>query len=189
MNRETHAENVARYVADLATRESHALGFLPATVYPGAVLNNQIKLILHNGQNAGFIFHGPPRETIRIYQTAVERDVRQHDLGRDLFAQTLLDALDVDAERITWRCATELESNHFWQRVSGEPVKDLVNRGLGLRDLHLYEHQLPKGAALDRWLEEQYEGSPLHKLAKLQGIEDYVSKILKKRWRRGGKTR
>lgn len=176
-------ERILRYVRDLAQREVAAIGWIPNTVYAPAIARNQIRLVYENNQPCGFIFHGPPMLDCRIYQTAVEPGCRLADHGREAWLLTLQEALHHDTEKITWICAETLPANAFWRRVSGEPKQLTHHKKRGRRPRYHYEHLLPRGAELERYLHEQLHHSPIWKLAKMQGIDHQLESWFKKRFR------
>lgn len=185
--KELTPEQIVAYVTDLAQRENNAVGFVPNTIYGKALERDNLHLVYENGEACGFVFHGPPLPTVRIYQTAVEATCRLADHGREAWLATMIEALDCNAEEIRWICAEDLPANQFWERVACPPLVDLIQRTPTRRRLYQYKYLLPRGRQLEAYLDEQFRGSSAWKIAKLQGIEAWLEHQWKKRYRRSPK--
>jgi hypothetical protein len=185
MPRELTTDSALAFVRHLADREANAIGFLPHTVYAKAWQQQRLKIVYENNLACGFILHGPTKHSLRIYQTAVDRQARLKDHGREAFLDAIASAITHDVERITWICAEDLPANQFWHRVSGPPVNLVHRPSPTRRNRYRYSHTLPRGEALEAYLDEHLRKTSLWRFAQLQGVDDWLMKTFLKRFRKG----
>lgn len=180
-------QHLAAYMDDLAKREAEALGFIPNTVYPEAILRNQVKFSEENGQLCGFMLHGPPRHEIRVYQTAVEFDLRRLDHATCAVHRLIREALEADQEKIILHCATDLQANGFWRAAGfvsrGTRYPDHATR----RELIRWEYILPRGEDLERFLTTELKKTKAEKILELFGQKERFLKHRTKKHRTGSR--
>lgn len=183
--RGSQVEHLAAYMNDIAKREADALGFIPNTVYPEAILRNQVKFSEENGQLCGYMLHGPPRHEIRIYQTAIEFDLRRLDHGTHAVTKLIAEALEEDQEKIILHCATDLSANAFWRAAGfllrGTRYPDHATR----RELNRWEYILPRGEDLERFLSVELARTKAEKVLALFGQTERFLKHRTKKHRTG----
>lgn len=146
---------LAAYMTKLANECSHEVGFVPNTVYPKAVLRNQVTFSVENNELCGFLLHGPPRHEMRIYQTAIDYDCRRLEHGTHAVNQVIKKALEEDQEKIILHCAADLPANAFWRAAGFVPRGDRHLQHASRRHEVRWEMLLPRGEDLERFLSEQ----------------------------------
>lgn len=137
----------ARYAADLADKEKHALGFLPRTMYGPAYAAGRLYINTENNDPCGFLLRGPFRKTTRIYQTCITEDLRWMEHGRDLAHKLVRDAASAGAHQISLWCAADLGANDFWKACGFDLVQPYVKRRRKNRPHHRWQIDLPAGQA------------------------------------------
>lgn len=187
--RDSQVQHLADYMNDLAKREAEALGFIPNSVYPQAILRNQVKFSEENGQLCGFMLHGPPRNEVRVYQTAIEFDLRRLDHGTCCVHRLIREALEEDQEKIILHCAIDLQANRFW-RAAGFVLRGTRHAAHATRrELNRWELILPRGEDLERFLTVELKKTKAEKILELFGQKERFLKHRTKMHRTGLRPR
>lgn len=181
---ETEIENLARYMNHLAQKCAYEVGFIPNTVYPQAILKQQVKFTEENGELCGFLLHGPPRGEVRVYQTAIEFELRRLEHGTHAIQRLIAEALEKDQEKIILHCAADLPANAFWRAAGFVPRGSRNIDHLTKRHAFRWEFICPQGEALERYLSEQLHVEKREKLLALLGQTERFLKHRKAKFRR-----
>lgn len=134
------------YVLSLQSKHHEAVGHLPPAALREYVQRDQIILDYENNQPCGYLLYydgrngNPPRSNphhVRIYQCCVPDDAR-----RILHGTTLINKLlqRIDPSRfaaLTLWCATDLDSNAFWNALGF--INDNLRIG-GVKRGRLHNH-------------------------------------------------
>ena len=111
------------YVVHLQRRHHEALGFIPRQALAEKIEQGRVWLASENGEPAGFLHHGTlARPEVRIFQAAVQYDVRRRHLGLALVADLVRRAQAAGARAVSLRCLSFLEANDFWSAAGFELV-------------------------------------------------------------------
>lgn len=177
----------AAYMTKLAAECSHELGFIPNTVYPKAIIRGNVKFSTENGEPCGFLLHGPARHETRVYQTAIDFDLRRLEHGTHAVQRLIKEALENDQEKIILHCACDLPANRFWSAL------DFVCRGTrhekhaSRRTETRWELILPRGEDLERYLADQLKKTKAAAVLELFGQTGRFLAHRRKNYRTGSR--
>jgi hypothetical protein len=109
------------YVVHLQKRHADALGFIPRVALREKIDLGRIRLARENGEPAGFLHHGSlARPEVRVFQAAIQYDVRRRHLGLALVDDVVSRAAAHGARGVSLRCLSFLEANEFWEAADFE---------------------------------------------------------------------
>lgn len=174
---------LSAYMTKLANACSHEVGFVPNTVYPRAIIRNQVTFSVENNELCGFLLHGPARHELKIYQTAITYDCRRLEHGTHAVHQVIKKALENDQEKIILHCAADLPANAFWRAAGFVPRGDRYAAHPTRRHEVRWEMLLPRGEDLERFLEQQRKTDAQIKILELFGKTDSLLKLQKSKFR------
>ena len=103
------------YVVALQKRNGEAIGFIPRAALAEKIQRQQVLLVRENGDPAGFLHHGSIAvPEVRIFQAAIQYDVRRRHHGLALVNTMLGRATEAGAKAVSLRCLDFLDANDFW---------------------------------------------------------------------------
>ena len=105
------------FVDDLAHKNSEALSFIPRPMLERYAEAGQVMLAKENGEPCGFLIHGNGARWCRIYQACIQYDARYREHGLSLVRALIEKATRQGFEAISLWCASDLDSNKFWQEA------------------------------------------------------------------------
>jgi L-amino acid N-acyltransferase YncA len=124
--------DVATWIDGLRRENSEALGFLPLVSLEQQYVANGRYVLQHDerGRRVGYLLHGAPQygRALNISQHCIQYERRQKGYGEQALKELLDRAERAGVSAISVRCATDLESLHFWQ-AEGFVLRDVVPGG------------------------------------------------------------
>lgn len=122
-----------RYVVDLQSKNSDALGFLPQVVFEKGMEAGQLFLGLLNGEPCGYILAGSGFQgVLRRWQVCIQYDARRRLYGAMLVAAVEAYGETLGCTSSEVHCASDLEANEFWAsmgyRLTGSLPSGLSRR-------------------------------------------------------------
>jgi len=111
------ANTIADFCEALRSRDSDALGYVPAVAYHDALTRGRLELETENDEPCGFAFWGRRKNLVRIYQCVIAHDARRVLHATRLVARTLALPGARGATELALRVATDLPANEFWQSI------------------------------------------------------------------------
>jgi hypothetical protein len=128
------------FLRDLARKYTPELGFLSNEAMERYVDLGGVRLILLNGQPAGYTLGRVAVPTMpgmsAIYQTCVQMDARRHSAGRLLVADQIRRARIAQRGAIQLWCAHDIEAVEFWAAVGARPIA-IREGGVQRKRVHL----------------------------------------------------
>lgn len=131
------------YCIDLMARDSNALGFVPRGRFAERIEHGQVLPAWDNGQLAGYILIGRPRDWLHIHQTAIQQDARRLQHGQALVDRAMAVARGAGCQGIGLRCAVDLPSNAFWMSLGFSLVSTIRGNNKTGRMINVYQLAFP----------------------------------------------
>lgn len=111
----------ARFVHDLATKFSWAIGHLPYAALDARIIAGHVHLARENDEPAGYILAAPMLAAARhirpIFQAAVCMDAQRRQHGMRLLDRITAEAIASRQTIIQAKCRVSLEANEFWREA------------------------------------------------------------------------
>lgn len=144
ITRATPADRWAlKFIDALAAKNGHALGFLPLAAYDDALTRQRVLLFFDNDEPAGYLIHGPPKTTAKIYQVCIADDSRRFEHGSALVNALRNHFNTHSVHHISLHCAEDLEANAFWKAIGFHHAGRRLKRKDGSRWQNRYEWTSP----------------------------------------------
>lgn len=102
------------YIVDLHSKNSEQLGFIPKAGMEEHIMLDHVLLALLNGSPAAYVLHGVPRTSTRIFQAAVQYDVRRMYIGLTLVETLAWMLRPMHVESITASVRDSHPAQVFW---------------------------------------------------------------------------
>lgn len=115
MSREITPDVAVSYADALAKKNVEALSFLPRPRLLEYAVRGQLMVETENGEPCGFLVYGNGWPHMKVYQVAIEYDVRRREHGLALIARLAERAKAKGCHAISLWCADDLPANEFWQ--------------------------------------------------------------------------
>ncbi len=111
-------------IKELAERERDSLGFMTKAVYEKAIEDNQIFVVLVDGQVVGFqyYYHRKRDTQTTLYQKTIDKNFRHQGLGRLLVEAVAQEAKSIGHKTILLKCPIDNESNDFHNKIGFELI-------------------------------------------------------------------
>lgn len=128
------AEEVLPYVHEvrrLADDHRYELGFLPESVYVGAVARGNLWIVVGNVSRdlCGYLYFGGQYPRMRVFQVCVHRNHRSSGIAQQLVSELIQHGTDCGYLNVSARVSSKLEANKFWQRIGFYIVKQIPGKG------------------------------------------------------------
>lgn len=108
-------EQMVVYADSLAKKNAHALSFLPKPKLLEYAITGQLLIEDENGEPCGFLVYGNGWPHMKVYQVAIEYDVRRREHGLAIVQRLVQKATQSGCHAISLWCADDLEANAFWR--------------------------------------------------------------------------
>jgi GNAT superfamily N-acetyltransferase len=109
------------WIVGLMRANYDAIGFIPETTVAEQYIRQEryILQLDERGNRVGFLLHGAVHSggLLTVAQHCIDDDHRLHGYGEQAFETLLSRARQGGCHGIKLRCASELPSNEFWQRM------------------------------------------------------------------------
>lgn len=110
-----------------------SIGWIPWSGVERAHGLGRVGILKNNDDIVAFIIYGPSRTSAKVFQIWVRKDARLMIHGRAIITNLADWALRRQLLSIRLWCATDLESNFFWQALGFENVGQRIGGNKGRR--------------------------------------------------------
>jgi len=133
-----------KYIDHLQKKNAEELAFYPTTTFEREVESRRIILAVVNGSPAGYLYHGLPQQHLKIHQAAIEYDLRGQWYGAGLVSNLENMCRMKGCMSIRLRCASNLDSNGFWQKMGYKCTSVQPGGVRRMRDINVWVKNLQK---------------------------------------------